>query len=253
MLHAQFANKTILITGASSGIGLASARAFIAQGAQKVYLAARSLARLHEICRELGPAAQPLALDVSQPAHIQQVATALQAQGEQLDIVFANAGIAHHNQFGNTTESDYQQIFSTNVAGVFFTVQALLPLLRDHASVVLNSSVANCKGMPNLSLYNASKAAVRSFARSWANDLRQRKIRVNAISPGVTQTPILQQGLGFSEQEVNGLQAYMQQITPAERMADVDEIAAAVLFLASDAASYINGADLQVDGGLAQI
>ncbi len=249
----QFHNKTVLITGASSGIGLATARAFLAQGAKKIYLTARSLSRLQQLCEELGPAASALAMDVSQPQQISAVAAALQAQGETLDVVFANAGVAHHNQFGSTSEVEYQNLFSTNVAGVFFTVQAFLPLMPDGASVILNSSVANCKGMPNLSLYNASKAAVRSFARSWANDLRERKIRVNAISPGVTFTPILEHGLGIGAAEIAGLQAYLQQIAPAGRLAQVEEIAAAVLFLAADAASYVNGADLQVDGGLAQI
>lgn len=253
MYSYNFQDKTVLITGASSGIGLATAEAFIAQGAKKVYLAARNLARLQQLCERLGPTAIALEMDVSQPQQISAAAADLQAQGVTIDILFANAGVAHKNQFGQTSEQEYQTIFATNVAGAFFTVQALLPLLPDAASVILNSSVANCKGMPDLSLYNASKAAVRSFARSWANDLRARKIRVNAVSPGVTLTPILQNGLGIGEAEMAGLQSHLQQIVPAGRLATVNEIAAAVLFLAHDAASYVNGTDLQVDGGLAQI
>ncbi len=168
-------------------------------------------------------------------------------------MLFANAGVATNNVFGQTSRAQFDALFDTNVKGMFFTVQAMLPLLNDAAAVVLNASVAGSKGMPDLSVYNASKAAVRSLARSLATDLKARRIRVNTISPGVTRTPILANGLGMGAEQIAGLEQFLHGAAPAGRMGEPEEIAMAVLFLASDAASYINGAELSVDGGLAQV
>lgn len=249
----SFDQRIALVTGASSGIGLATARALLAAGASRVYLVGRNTDRLASAAHALGERAVALPGDVASLPDLERICGAVAASGDRLDFLFANAGVAANNQFGGTVPAEYDHIFDINVRGVFFTVQTMLPLLRDGASIVLNASVAGFKGMPNLSLYNASKAAVRSFARSWATDLKPRRIRVNAISPGVTQTPILAHGLGMDQQALAGLEAYIGESAPAGRTAQPDEIAAAVLFLATDAASYVNGAELCADGGLAQV
>ncbi|QYF95222.1 SDR family oxidoreductase [Massilia sp. PAMC28688] len=248
-----FDQRCALVTGASSGIGLATAQALLAHGARRVYLVGRNADRLHSAAHALGAGAVALPGDVTNLADLERIREAIAARGDRLDVLFANAGVAVNNHMGATTVAEYASIFETNVMGVFFTVQAMLPVLADGASIVLNASVAGLKGMPNLSLYNASKAAVRSFARSWSVDLKPRAIRVNAISPGVTHTPILEHGLGMNAQAVVSLQEMLAATTPSGRMAQAEEIAAAVLFLASHAASYVNGAELCVDGGLAQV
>lgn len=248
-----FHNKIVLITGASSGIGLASAKAFLEQGAKRVYMTGRDAHKLATAVDALGKNAVGITADVAELAQIEQLKTSIAERGDRLDVIFANAGVAHNNSLGATHEADFSRIFDTNVKGVFFTVQTLLPLLNDGANIVLNASVASNKGMPNLSLYSASKAAVRSLARSWANDLKNRQIRVNAISPGVTRTPIMENGLKMSEEQIAQFSSYLVDAAPAGRMAQTDEIAAAVVFLASAAASYINGIELSVDGGFTQI
>lgn len=249
----DFKDQVVLITGGSSGIGLASAHAFIAAGAKRVYVTGRSKAKLDLAREELGSKAVAIVADVANQADLDSLRQAVEAHGDKLDVLFANAGVAHYNQFGNTGETEFATIFDTNVKGLFFTVQTLLPLLNPASSIVLNASIVANKGLANLSLYNASKAAVRSFARSWATDLKPQKIRVNAISPGATETPIIQTGLGMSVQDVANFTAFLAEAAPAGRMAQPDEIAAAVLFLASRSASYINGVELSVDGGLTQV
>lgn len=253
MQNTTFENKTILVTGASSGIGLASAKAFLAQGAERVYLTGRDAAKLDKVASALGPRAVPVVADSSNLLQLTALAERLEKEGQQLDVLFVNAGVAHYNVMGLTTQGEYDTLFRTNVQGVFFTVQTLLPYLKDGGSIVLNASVASSKGMGNLSLYSATKAAVRSFARSWATDLKPRRIRVNAISPGVTLTAIQQGGLGLSDEQLAQMEGWMRDAAPSGRAAQPDEIAAGVLFLASDAASYVNGVELAVDGGLAQI
>lgn len=248
-----FAGRTALVTGASSGIGLATARALLAQGAHRVYLCARDADRLAGAAAALGERAVGVVADVASLDDLARLRDAIAGRGDRLDLVFANAGVAHNNRFGETGAAAFAAIFDTNVRGVFFTVQTMLPLLNDGASVVLNASVAATKGMPDLSLYNASKAAVRSFARSWASDLKARRIRVNSISPGITRTPILSRGLGLDADAVAGLDTYLRDAAPAGRIGEPEDSASAVLFLASAGASYINGADLPVDGGFAQI
>jgi NAD(P)-dependent dehydrogenase (short-subunit alcohol dehydrogenase family) len=249
----DFQDRTALVTGASSGIGLAMARALLAQGAQRVYLTGRNVDRLASAAHELGERALVLRADVTVSEDLARVKAEIEQQGDRLDALFVNAGIAVHNVLGDTSLANFDAIFDTNVRGVFFTVQSMLPLLKDGASIVLTGSVAGIKGMPNLSVYSASKAAVRSLARTWATDLKERRIRVNTLSPGVTRTPILSRGLGLDEAAQQGVAAFLAAAAPAARMADADEIAQAALFLASDAASYVNGAELCVDGGLAQI
>lgn len=165
----------------------------------------------------------------------------IEAQDDQLDAVFTNTGICEKNPLGEPQECTYYKVFDVNVKGVFFTVQTLLPLMKDRSSVV------------GLSLYNASKAAVRSFARTWANELKGRKIRANVLSPGFTRTPLMDNGLKMSETEIDALRQYVEQVTPLGYMAQPEEIASSALFLASADAKYVNGVELMVDGGLSQI
>jgi NAD(P)-dependent dehydrogenase (short-subunit alcohol dehydrogenase family) len=249
----EFHGKTVLVTGSSTGIGLASAHGFLQQGAKRVYVTGRDESKLAEALQQLGDNARTVTADVADLSQIARLKDRIQADDHQLDIIVANAGVAHYNALGKTSEAEYATIFDINVKGMFFTIQTLLPLLKDGGSIVLNASIASSKGMPNLSLYSASKAAVRSFARSWANDLKERKIRVNSVSPGVTRTPIMENGLKMSNDQIAQFSAFLEQTSPTRRMAQPQEIANAILFLASDAASYINGIELTVDGGLTQI
>jgi NAD(P)-dependent dehydrogenase (short-subunit alcohol dehydrogenase family) len=250
---ASFEQQVALVTGASSGIGLAIARALLAQGARRVYLTGREPEKLHAAAAALGERAVAVTADSASIADLARLHEAVAQRGDRLDALFANAGVAINNAFGDTSPAAYDTLFDTNVKGVFFTVQTLLPLLNDGAAVVLTASIAGNLGMPDLSLYNASKAAVRSFARSWASDLKARRIRVNALSPGVTRTPILHTGLAMNEAQIDGLAHFLLDASPAGRMAETDEIANAALFLASPAASYINGAELVADGGFSQV
>ncbi len=249
----RFLDKTIVVTGGSTGIGLASAQAFLREGAARVYITGRNQATLAEATERLGPQSVAVAGDVADLADLEKLKAKIESNGDRLDVLFANAGVAEFNAFGATSEAEFDKIFGINVKGLFFTAQTLLPLLRDGGAIVLTASIAGSTGMANLSLYNASKAAVRSFARTWANDLKGRGIRVNAVSPGVTETPILHKGLNLTAEQQAGFVAYVQSTAPAGRVASPEEIAAPVLFLASSDASYVNGAELSVDGGLAQV
>lgn len=249
----SFENKVIAITGGSTGIGLETARAFIKAGAKRVYITGRSEASLKAAKLDLGERVVEVVADSSKLDHLEALRSMISASGDQLDVVFANAGVAENNDFGSTTKAQFDHTFDINVKGVFFTVQTLLPLVKDGGSIILTASIVANKGMANLSLYNASKAAVRSFSRSWANDLKGRKIRVNTLSPGVTRTPIMQTGLKMNAEQISAFEAYASSITPLGRVAQPEEMAQVVLFLASEAASYVNGIELSVDGGMAQI
>lgn len=252
-MSSKFLNHVSVVTGGSTGIGLAIAQGMLAEGARRVYVTGRSRQSLEEAVALLGEAAVAVVSDVSSLADLERLKAEIGQRGDRLDSIFANAGICEKHPFGSTTEADYDRSFDINVKGVFFTVQTLLPLLRDGGAVVLTSSICSGNGMAELSVYNASKAAVRSFARTWTNDLRERKIRVNALSPGFTRTPLMDNSLKLDEAQIDRLKEHVAQITPLGYMADPAEIASAGLFLASADARYITGIELTVDGGLSQI
>ncbi|GLK90211.1 SDR family NAD(P)-dependent oxidoreductase [Pseudomonas turukhanskensis] len=242
--------KIALITGGTTGIGLASAQEFAAQGAT-VFITGRRHAELDKAVAAIGPGAIGIQGDVSKLADLDRIVAQISVQAGHLDILFANAGGGDMLPLGAITEEQYERIFSTNVKGTLFTVQKALPLLRDGSSILLTSSTTSVQGTENFSVYSASKAAVRNFARSWLLDLKPRRIRVNAISPGPVRTP----GLGdlVPAEHKQALFDQLAAVVPIGRLGEASEIAKAALFLASDDSSFVNGIELFVDGGTAQI
>jgi NAD(P)-dependent dehydrogenase (short-subunit alcohol dehydrogenase family) len=248
----DFNNKVVVVTGGTSGIGLATAGAFAAAGAS-VFITGRRQDALDAAVKAIGGRVTGVRGDMSNLADIDRLYDAVQQQHAQIDVIFANAGGGSFAPLGAISEEHYQQTFDTNVKGVLFTVQKALPLLRDGASVVLTSSVTGIKGTAAFSVYSATKAAVRNFARSWILDLKDRHIRVNAVSPGPIETAGLVELAGPDAAAQQGLLDFMAGQVPLGRVGQPDEIAKAVLFLASDQASFVNGIELFVDGGMAQI
>jgi NAD(P)-dependent dehydrogenase (short-subunit alcohol dehydrogenase family) len=247
----RFNNKVVVVTGGSSGIGLAAAKAFAAEGAS-VFITGRRQEALDSAAKQIGGRVTAVRGDMADLADIDRLYDAVQQKHAQIDVLFANAGGGEMVALGAITEEHYQRTFDTNVKGVLFTVQKALPLLKDGASVILTSSTTSISGTPAFSVYSATKAAVRNFARNWMLDLKDRHIRVNAISPGVTDTAGLNELFGGGNQ-AQGTRDYLASLIPAGRVGQPEEIAKAVLFLASDDASFINGIELFVDGGQAQI
>ena len=243
--------KIALVTGANSGIGLATAKRFVNEGAF-VFITGRRDAQLSAAAREIGKNVAGVPGDVSNLGDLDRLFARIKQEKGRLDVLFANAGIAKLAPFGTITEEFYESIFSVNVKGLLFTVQKALPLMPDGASIVLNASIVGSKGLSTNSVYAATKAAVRSFARTWTTDLKNRRIRVNAVSPGSIDTPGLSELLGSSEAGQQRLKMISSSI-PMGRLGTPDEIAKAVLFLASDDSSYITGIELFVDGGFAQV
>jgi len=243
--------KVAVITGGNSGIGLATARRFAEEGAH-VFITGRRPNELDAAVQQIGKRATGVQGDVSSLADLDRLYATVKREKGRIDVVFANAGGGALAPLGAITEEHFDTTFSSNVKGLLFTVQKALPLLRDGGSIILNASIAGSKGLEGFSVYSATKAAVRSFARSWTVDLKARKIRVNAISPGPIDTPGLN-GLGLSEQQIEEFKKNMVGSVPLGRMGDADEIAKAALFLASDDSSYVTGVELFVDGGMAQI
>lgn len=247
----KFENKVVVVTGGTSGIGLATAKAFAAEGAS-VFITGRRKEALDAALKEIGGRVTGVQGDMSSLADLDRLYDTVQQKHRQIDVVFANAGGGEFAPLGAITEEHYQKTFDTNVKGVLFTVQKALPLLRDGGSIVLTSSTTSISGTPALSVYSATKAAVRNFARNWILDLKDRRIRVNAVSPGVTETAGLNELFGGGDQ-ADGTKNYLAGLIPAGRIGQPEEIAKVVLFLASDEASFVNGVELFVDGGQAQI
>lgn len=249
-MNTALTGKIALVTGGTSGIGLATAKELQAQGA-KVYITGRRQAELDNAVATLGGQVTGIRADASVLADLDTVYAQIAEQSGRLDVLFANAGGGDMLPLGAITEEQFDRIFATNVRGVLFTVQKALPLMTDKASVILTGSTVSIKGTANFSVYSASKAAVRNFARSWALDLQGRGIRVNVVSPGPIKTPEL--GELVPEEQRQGLFDALAATVPMGRIGEPEEVGKAVAFLASDAASFINAVELFVDGGMAQI
>lgn len=246
----NFDNKIVLITGGTSGIGLETARQFVAQGAQ-VIVTGVTAQRLDEARKELGEKALVLAADLRQPESLDAVISEISQRFGHLDVVFANAGAGTASPLEDVTEAQIQEQFGLNFNGAFFTVQKAAPLLSKGGSVILTTSFLNAVGTPGLSILSATKAAVRSLARTLGAELAPRGIRVNAVSPGPISTPFHSK-LGLSDAQLKEVAAGIEASVPLGRFGEAGEVAKAVLFLASDQASFITGDEIVVDGGLSQ-
>jgi NAD(P)-dependent dehydrogenase (short-subunit alcohol dehydrogenase family) len=243
--------KIAVITGGSSGIGLATAQRFVAEGAQ-VFITGRRQTELDKAVKLIGKNVTGIQGDVANLADLDRLYAAVKQKAGKVDVVFANAGGGDLAPLGTITEEQFDKTFDSNVKGLLFTVQKALPLLIDGGAVILNASIVSIKGFPAFSVYSATKAAVRSFARGWTTDLKDRKIRVNVISPGPIDTPILD-GLGGTAEQTTEIKKGLIASVPMGRLGTPDEIAKAAVFLASDDSSFITGIELFVDGGTAQV
>ena len=247
--------KIAVITGGNSGIGLATAQRFVAEGAY-VFITGRRQIELDTAVRQIGKNITGVQSDVSRLADLDRLYVAVKEQKGRIDILFANAGVGEFVTLVAITEEHFDKTFGINVKGLLFTVQKALPLFQDGGSIILTASTAASKGIEGFSVYNATKAAIRSFARTWTVDLKQRKIRVNAISPGPIDTPASRlslSGLVQSEQQSEQLKRNVMRTVPLGRIGSPDEVAKVASFLASDDSSYVTGIELFVDGGAAQI
>jgi NAD(P)-dependent dehydrogenase (short-subunit alcohol dehydrogenase family) len=248
--------KVAVITGGTSGIGLATAQRFASEGAY-VFITGRRQSELDAAVKQISKNnnnnVTGVQGDVSNLADLDRLYATVKEQKGRIDILFANAGVGELVPLGEITEAHFDKTFGINVKGLLFSVQKALPLFQDGGgSIILNASIASSKGAEALSVYNATKAAIRSFARTWTVELKHRKIRVNAISPGPIDTPILN-GLAQSQEQIEQFKTSIVSTVPLGRMGSPDEVAKAVLFLASDDSSYVTGIELCVDGGMAQI
>jgi NAD(P)-dependent dehydrogenase (short-subunit alcohol dehydrogenase family) len=243
--------KVAVITGGNSGIGLATARRFVAEGAH-VFITGRRQVELDEAVRQVGKQVTGVQGDVSNLADLDRLFATVKQHKGHLDVLFANAGVVALAPLGEITEEHFDKVFHINVKGLLFTVQKALPLFTDGGSIILNASVVASKGLEAISVYSATKAAVRSFARCWTTDLRRRKIRVNVISPGPIETPIFNKA-GLTPEQTGEAKVGLVAAVPMGRMGTPDEVANAAVFLASDDSSYVTGIELFVDGGQAQV
>ena len=234
--------KTAVVTGGSAGIGLAAARRLADEGAH-VFITGRRRAELDDAAASLGSSVTAVVGDIAVAADLDRLYDAVRARGRGLDVLFANAGVAAFAPLEDATDADYELNFGVNVRGTWLTVQKALPLASDGASIILNSSIRADDGWKNFGLYSASKAAVRSLARTWAHELKDRGIRVNTVSPGSIDTPAVDNGLGPE------MKAELAQGVPIGRLGRPEEVAAVVAFLASSESSFVYGANVDVDGG----
>ena len=247
----KLSGKIALVTGGTSGIGLATAKRFASEGAY-VFITGRRQSELDAAATELGGNATAVRGDVADLADLDRLFDTIKREKGRLDVLFANAGGGGMAPLGQITEEHFDKTFNTNVRGLLFTVQKALPLMPPGSSIILNASIASIKGTPALSVYSATKAAVRSFARSWTLDLKESKIRVNAVSPGTVPTPAYYL-MGLTNEQVQAFVDSQVTMIPLGRVGTTDEIAKAVVFLASDDSSFVNGIELFVDGGMAQV
>lgn len=247
----RFENKVVVVTGATSGIGLAAAKAFSREGGS-VFITGRRQDILDAAVAEIGGQVTGVRGDMSSLADIDRLYEIVQQKHARIDVLFANAGGGGFASLGSITEDEFDATFDTNVKGTLFTVQKALPFLKEGGSIVLTGSTAGSEGTPAFSVYSASKAAVRNFARNWILDLKHRHIRVNVVSPGATRTPGLVGLAGDDAARQQGLLDYLGTRIPLGRVGEPEEIASAVLFLASEEASFVNGVEFFVDGGQAQ-
>ncbi len=247
----KLANKVAVVTGGNSGIGFTTAQMFAAEGAE-VIITGRNQASLDKAVTDLGRGVSAIKSDVAQIADIKHLADELQSRGKKVDVLFLNAGIAKLAPIEHTDETLYDETFNINVKGLYFTIKHLLPLMGEGTSVVINASINAYIGMPNSSVYAASKAAVISMARTLSGELVGRGIRVNAISPGPIETPIFSK-MGMSDEQLQETASAIQQQIPMGRFGKPEEIAKAALFLASDDSSFVIGAELVADGGMSTL
>ena len=246
----RFSGKNVVVIGGNSGIGLAAARAFAQQGAT-VVITGRSPQTLHRAAQEIGHGAVAIRSDIADVGQIRDLFAQLRPQLGHIDVLFVNAGIGAFQAIEEVSEQDWDSIHDINLKGVFFTVQQALPLLRSGAAIVLTGSIGALKGIPTGSVYAASKAGLRALGRCFAAELVGKGIRVNVVSPGPTDTPIIGRTAGLPPQAIPAIREQMIRNTPMHRMGTPEEIAAAVLFLASDESAFVTGIDFLVDGGAA--
>jgi NAD(P)-dependent dehydrogenase (short-subunit alcohol dehydrogenase family) len=244
----RLSGKNALITGGSTGIGLATAKRFVDEGAY-VFITGRRAPELNAAVKEIGENVTGVQGDVANLGDLDRLFAQIKREKGKLDIVFANAGITPMTPLGNITEEDYDSLFNANVKGLLFTVQKALPLMPDGGSIILNASIVASKGFRDWSVYSATKAAVRSFARTWTTDLKDRGIRVNALSPGYIDTAPWR-SVTVAEMRANIMSSGT---VPLGRFGTADEVAKVAAFLAADDSSYVTGTELFVDGGVAQV
>jgi len=243
--------KVAVVTGGNSGIGLATAKRFVAEGAH-VVINGRREKELHEAAASIGGNITTVTGDVTRLEDLDRLYAVVKDKHGRIDVLFANAGWGELAPVDTATEEHFDKTFDLNAKGTFFTVQKALPLFKDGGSIILTASVANVRGDPAFSAYAAAKAAVRTFARGWTAELKDRKIRVNSMSPGPIETPALEK-VGLTAEQVEQVAAQFASQVPLGRRGKPEEVAAAVTFLASDESSYVTGIDLAVDGGMAQV
>ncbi|MDN7176431.1 glucose 1-dehydrogenase [Caballeronia sp. SEWSISQ10-4 2] len=248
----KHAGKVALVTGGSTGIGLATAKRLAREGAT-VFITGRRQAELDAAVLEIGHGARAIRGDISSAADLERVVETVSEAHQRIDILYANAGGGEFVPLGEITEAQFDKYVGINVKGTLFTVQSALPFMPAGSAIVITGSIAAVKGIPAFSVYAATKAALRAFTRSWANDLKGRDIRVNVVAPGVIITPAYKTELGMSDEQIDAYSKDVSGTTPLGRVGTPDEIAKAVSFLASDDASFVTGAELFVDGGLAQV
>jgi NAD(P)-dependent dehydrogenase (short-subunit alcohol dehydrogenase family) len=248
----KHAGKIALVTGGSTGIGLATAKRLVREGAI-VFITGRRQPELEAAVSEIGPGAHAIRGDIASAADLRRIVETVSAAHGRIDILFANAGGGEFARLGEITEEQFDKYFGINAKGTLLTVQSALPFMPAGSAIVITGSISSIQGSPAFGVYAATKAALRSFTRTWASDLKGRDIRVNIVAPGVVVTPAYKTELKLSDEEIETYCKEVADTTPLGRVGQADEIAKAVSFLASDDASYITGIELFVDGGRVQV